>query len=89
MSAAIEAGSGIPLPMSAKASPRLRPSPFDSRTPIVCSRLPSYQHSIIWVMADTIIDANLFKDAFVKAQAENESAFSQSEEAATEAPAAE
>lgn len=61
----------MPLPMSVRASQKLKLSPFDLLTPRVSH--PGFCWSIQQLI-DTS-DANLFKEAFIKAQQENEALF--------------
>lgn len=56
--------------MSARASLRLKHSPFDLATAIVC--LPA---TFAREAANLHADANQFKEAFIKAQQENEKLF--------------
>ena len=66
----IVVGFGTLRQMSVRASQRPRPLPFDSPTPRVRS-LSQLQ----MCRANEVIDANLFKEAFIKAQQENEALF--------------
>ena len=75
MSAVTAAGCGMPPPMSAKESRRLRL--WLSVSPTLRVGVSSPYKSVF----TNRLDANLFKEAFLKAQQENEALFKNSEEA--------
>lgn len=70
MLAVTVAGCGTPLQMSVRVSPRLRLWPSVSPTARVSEIHYMQLQKLTW------LDANLFKDAFIKAQQENEKLFS-------------
>lgn len=78
MLAATEVGFGTPLPMSVRVSQRPRLLQFDSPT-LRVSFLPQ---AVLKEASLTYVDANLFKDAFLKAQQENEVLFGKKPDAA-------
>lgn len=73
----IGVGSTTHLMMSVRATLRLKLLPFDLQTPIV-----SLSHTILLHLQLTLlIDANQFKEAFLKAQKENEALLKADKEA--------
>ena len=73
-----EAGFGMLQRMSAKESQKLAHLRFDLRTATVCIYARAKMRALVSLTRTA--DANLFKEAFIKAQQENEALFSQDAE---------
>lgn len=71
----IEAGFGMLQRTLAKESQKLAHLQFDLLTATVC--ICARRKMKVTVSLTRIVDANLFKEAFIKAQQENEALFSQ------------